>query len=57
MNDQYVYLDVTGDLIMYNQAGSVIWHTGSSGSPEKLVLQDDGELVIIDTNGGILWKA
>jgi hypothetical protein len=56
-----VHLQEDGDLVMqvdYHDGFEITWHTDTGGNPGAiLVLRDDGNLVIVDTKGTVLWAS
>ena len=54
-----VTLDSNGNLIHYNNSGQNIWQVGANGAgvaPYRLVLRDDGKVVLYDSNNTIWWQ-
>ncbi|CAM6108195.1 unnamed protein product [Calypogeia fissa] len=61
-----LYMQTNGDLVLYNTDGDVetpgapIWSSGTANrgnGPFKLVLHDDGKLVIYDSNSKRTWAS
>jgi hypothetical protein len=47
-----------GDVRLVAPDGTLAWHTATDGNPgSALVLQDDGDLVVRDPAGAVLWDA
>jgi len=47
-----------GDVVLAGPDGSVVWRTETSGSPgARLVLQDDGDLVVRDAQDAVRWDS
>ena len=65
-NNEALYLDAEGlSLVLLNSKRSIsnglyksvtIWKAGTEGRASKLVLQDDGNLVLINGCNKILWE-
>jgi len=51
---------VKGGMALYETDKTVAWTAGTwrkDTGPEKLVLQDDGNFVMYDKNGNVLWSS
>jgi tRNA A-37 threonylcarbamoyl transferase component Bud32 len=47
-----------GELVLYdNYTDKMLWSSFSTGDPEALVLQDDGNLVLYAKNGSVIWAS
>jgi hypothetical protein len=44
-----------GDLVLYDSA-SALWSSGAKGGATEVVLQDDCNLVTMDSSGAVLWS-
>lgn len=55
---KYFVMSQNGDLVLYDDGGSSLWHTDTAGNPEAyLVLEDDGNLVVYGPSGAALWQS
>jgi hypothetical protein len=51
-------LQADGNLVVYTQAGSPLWNTGTWGQPgDSLTMQSDGNLVIYNLHGKPIWSS
>jgi hypothetical protein len=56
-----VHLQEDGDLVMQvdtHDGFEITWHTDTGGHPGAiLTLRDDGNLIVVDTKGAVLWAS
>jgi hypothetical protein len=56
-----VHMQEDGDLLMetsFNSGFEITWHTDTGGHPGAiLTLRDDGNLIVVDTKGAVLWAS
>ena len=57
-NSQYsLYMQGDGNLVMYTQAGRVLWHSRTNGNPgARAVMQTDGNFVVYSTDNRPLFN-
>ncbi|HET8910557.1 MAG TPA: CHAP domain-containing protein, partial [Ktedonobacteraceae bacterium] len=51
----YAKLESNGDFVVYSQSGTTLWHSQRYGSPDKLIMQSDGNLVEF-SSGLPIWS-
>ncbi len=52
----YLIMQTDGNAVVYNSAGTAVWHTYTYGNPGAyLDMQDDGNLVVYRADGVALW--
>jgi hypothetical protein len=50
-------LRTDGDLVLYNEHGSVVWGTGTRASGTHAVFQADGNFVLYSSSNATLWSS
>ncbi|KAK4770071.1 hypothetical protein SAY87_030603 [Trapa incisa] len=56
-NADKFYFDDSGDLLLY-KGGTVVWSTGTTNKGVSLMeLQNNGNLVLLGSDGGVIWQS
>lgn len=52
----HAVMQLDGDLVGYGPSGR-IWSTGTRGTGDRFVLQDDGDAVVLGADGSVAWRS
>jgi hypothetical protein len=50
-------MQLDGNAVLYSAAGASLWSTGTSGTGNRLILQNNGGLQVLGSNGTALWSS
>ena len=50
-----MYFDQHGNLVIFGKDDSILWSAGIGQNAEKLVMQDDGNVVLYKDDGRSVW--
>ena len=53
----YLSIEETGNLVLFNSLSETLWNTKTSLTNAKLVMQNDGNLVVVDGNNQVYWAS
>lgn len=59
-NVDFMYFKKNGKLVLYGKDETDLWSRPTEESkrlPKKLILQDDGNLVLVDEFGTVIWES
>ena len=53
----YLSIESNGSLTLFNSLGTSLWNTNTISTNTRLVMQDDGNLVLADGNNQVYWAS